>query len=53
MACNAVSAAAKIKKYLCKKADLSSGEGAAAESEKWKDAQQDIYGHCQHNRSVH
>jgi hypothetical protein len=42
MACNAVFAAAKIKKYLCKKEDRPSGEG---ELEKWKDAQQDIYGH--------
>ena len=36
MACNAVFAAAKIKKYLCKKEDRPSGEG---ELEKWKDAQ--------------
>ena len=45
MACNAVFAIAKIKKYLCKKSDLPSGSGAAEELEKWKDAQQEIYGH--------
>ena len=47
MVCNTVFAAAKIKKYLCLQDKLvpQTGEGTAAELEKWKDTQQDIYRH--------
>ena len=47
MACNSIFAIAKIKKYLIPQDKLvpQTGEGAADELQRWKDAQQEIYRH--------